>query len=455
MEDLDIFKEKDFVSTLLYLEDPKSEKDYRSTHRLDYNGKSVFVKKYRNLKGFYRIKELILGRPCEIEMKNLKVAKALGLPVPKVFAHIDLGKEKGTQFLIMEDLGDITLAEIFSKKVRGDELDTYLKKLSELLSKMYKLSFLHGDLHLRNIVVRDGELFLVDLYKARFHIFSKKRVFSDFASVCRVLLRKIRFRDWIRFLKMFAKNIEKDWRDLFSIVEKEIGEMERSHRKKLRKKFLRKSKYTWPINFYDYFGIRRSCIEESILRDCIIHNNHFSVLKDSRTTFIKEVGDLVVKRYNVKHRLHIFRYLFSSRAKRAWINSNIMYQMGFFVPKPLAFLERRRWIFPYESYLISEKVCGVPINRFLKENESKIREKAIKNLISTIKVMHRLGVCHCDLKPSNILVGEGLKIYILDADSISFGKKKKDIKRIHFWLSHIDKTFLRLLEDLIFGNYMF
>ena len=116
---------------------------------------------------------------------------------------------------------------------------------------------------------------------------------------------------------------------------------------------------------------------------------------------------------------------------------------------PVAFLEQRKGRLLIKSFFITQKIDqSLPlISLFQKgttnspDEISKIRNELLQQGAHILSRMHERGVCHGDLKASNILVrkkaGQKEKLYLVDLDSARVKKniteedKMRDLARLN------------------------
>lgn len=78
------------------------------------------------------------------------------------------------------------------------------------------------------------------------------------------------------------------------------------------------------------------------------------------------------------------------------------------------------------KYLVLEYISGVDLNHYIK-SKSGLSFKAIaKEIIVAVMQIHNMGIIHKDLKPSNFIVGEDHKIYVIDFGIAEFAEKQQD-----------------------------
>jgi tRNA A-37 threonylcarbamoyl transferase component Bud32 len=155
------------------------------------------------------------------------------------------------------------------------------------------------------------------------------------------------------------------------------------------------------------------------------------VLKDGRTVkagvvHLKGGERIFLKRYNRKGVFHTFKNIFrASRAQRVWKTGYGLELRGLYVPRPVAYMEERRFRILRRSYVVSEFLSGtVKLNEFIGQRYRVMsddeRAEVISALGREIGRMHRFGWFHGDLKWNNILVEEipdkERTFYFLDID---------------------------------------
>ena len=186
------------------------------------------------------------------------------------------------------------------------------------------------------------------------------------------------------------------------------------------------------------------------------------ILKNDDTSYVSRLTwnskDVVVKRYNHKGFIHSLRHTIKrSRARRGWLHGHRLGMLNIATPRPLAYIEQRRGLLVWQSYLVTEYVKGQKLRNFLQDNKTSEEEHSIamqqvKNLLDK---MGKHRITHGDLKHTNILVTEnGPVLTDLDAmmvhrwDWIYRLRKAKDLERFinkgdggHAVLSNVEKFF--------------
>ena len=176
-----------------------------------------------------------------------------------------------------------------------------------------------------------------------------------------------------------------------------------------------------------------------------------TIIKDSKTTssctapniLEGDQGSLYIKRYNYQSRLYVLKNLFRpSRAKRVWKASQKLVSCNIPTPLPVAFLEQKKGGLLIKSFFISQKIEGAldlhaafqQLQTDRSVQETKQKKSLIHQVAYMIRSLHDCGICHRDLKASNILVQElskqAKKLYLVDLDSARTQKVRKENGRI-------------------------
>ena len=167
------------------------------------------------------------------------------------------------------------------------------------------------------------------------------------------------------------------------------------------------------------------------------------ILKNGDTCYVSGITwngrEVVVKRYNHKGFIHSLRHTIKrTRARRGWLNGHRLGMLNIATPKPLAYIERRRGMLVWESYLVTECVKGQRLYDFLRDDNvpeqqrSEVAE-AVTELLNKLGEYH---ISHGDLKHSNILLAEkGAVLTDLDGMKVCRWnwmyrvRRRKDLRR--------------------------
>jgi len=107
--------------------------------------------------------------------------------------------------------------------------------------------------------------------------------------------------------------------------------------------------------------------------------------------------------------------------------------------RPLAYIEQRRGLLVWQSYLVTEYVKGRELKDFLRDDKTSEKKRSIvsQQVAELLDSLSKHKITHGDLKHSNILITEGGPV-LIDLDGMKIHKWKwvfklkrhKDIRRV-------------------------
>ena len=144
--------------------------------------------------------------------------------------------------------------------------------------------------------------------------------------------------------------------------------------------------------------------------DAFLDNSKTKIIQNN---FKSKVGivvldgkKLVIKRHNYKSRWHKFkRYFRPTRSSRNWYYSHFLISKGVFVPKPVAFVEKRIGVLRGMSHFVYEYVEGITGEAYFKkhmESHEKV-EQGMDMVVSLVSNIKKLGLIHGDIRMSNLI----------------------------------------------------
>jgi len=151
------------------------------------------------------------------------------------------------------------------------------------------------------------------------------------------------------------------------------------------------------------------------------------ILKPGRSSTVGKADGLVLKRFNFRKLENLAKDLFRpSRARRAFRAAYHLELLGVPTARPIAVADRRICGVLARSYLLMEEIAGaVDLGKLLRDGwapePAVVREAAL-----LIAKLHEEGFSHRDLKESNLMLGAGGKLYILDLDGLRFMQEMTD-----------------------------
>ncbi len=147
------------------------------------------------------------------------------------------------------------------------------------------------------------------------------------------------------------------------------------------------------------------------------------ILKNDDTSYVSHLTwnskDVVVKRYNHKGFIHSLRHTIKrSRARRNWLHGHRLGMLNIATPRPLAYIEQRRGLLVWQSYLVTEYVKGRELKDFLRDDKTSEKKRSIvsQQVAELLDSLSEHKITHGDLKHSNILITDNGPVLIdLDA----------------------------------------
>jgi len=168
------------------------------------------------------------------------------------------------------------------------------------------------------------------------------------------------------------------------------------------------------------------------------------VLKNDDTSYVSRLTwnskDVVVKRYNHKGFIHSLRHTIKkSRARRGWLQGHRLGMLNIATPRPLAYIEQRRGLLVWQSYLVTEHVKGRELKNFLRDDKTNEKKRSVvsQQVAELLDSLSEHKITHGDLRHSNILITESGPV-LTDLDAMRahrWGwmfkiKRDKDITRL-------------------------
>jgi tRNA A-37 threonylcarbamoyl transferase component Bud32 len=123
-------------------------------------------------------------------------------------------------------------------------------------------------------------------------------------------------------------------------------------------------------------------------------------------------GELYLKHFHYLRKTDRVKALFrGTKSERSWRGGNLLRRLGFNTPPLVARGESTSPFAPCLDFLVTEAVAGPRLKHLLREGfEDRLAERGwrkgpfLKWLALTVADLHRKGIYHGDLNPTNILV---------------------------------------------------
>ncbi len=135
--------------------------------------------------------------------------------------------------------------------------------------------------------------------------------------------------------------------------------------------------------------------------------------------------EYVVKSFKIPHLLNkiIYSYFKNSKAQKSYENSIKIID---FTPKPIGYIEFKKFGLLDESYFINEKFdFDFTIREPLLDKDFKDKKKIFKEFAKFTSKLHQNSILHLDYSPGNILIkrlGKDFEFKIVDINRMKFKK---------------------------------
>jgi tRNA A-37 threonylcarbamoyl transferase component Bud32 len=350
-------------------------------------------------------------------------------------APLFYGRTEGGQWaVVVEKIANMsTVLDVLGETTDEAKKLRLLALVCKELAKQHNKGVLQKDLHLGNFLLGDDKVFAIDLGQMRF--FSRQIGRKESISQLASLMGYLSVGDTKSIAELCEAYAQgRGWcfgRSDEALLQKQLSAHRKKGVNKGLKKCLRTSKRHLRIKSRRYVAVFERCfcrgaeplgfIEQI---DALMDGGR--ILKDGNTCYVSGITwngrEVVVKRYNHKGFIHSLRHTIKrTRARRGWLNGHRLGMLNIATPKPLAYIERRRGLLIWESYLITEYVEGQKLYDFLRD--SNVTEEERLKVTEQIKeLLERLGkhrITHGDLKHSNILITDTGPV-LIDLDAIKF-----------------------------------
>jgi tRNA A-37 threonylcarbamoyl transferase component Bud32 len=322
-----------------------------------------------------------------------------------------------------------TLLEVFEKKPTTRLALKHLDQFAQLIAQMHRSQLVHEDPHLGNFLLKGDEITVLDSGAVRRvgNMALAERNYGLFVAQFPVSWNIDR-----RFYRAYRGDGKRDEMD-FDHLQKQVRASQQWRERHYLKKIYRECTQFHVIStlfgkmVIDRHDMHTGLIELLDDPGSMFDGDGVEMLKEgnSSTVGMVKLRDkrFVIKRYNVKGRLHLLKQLVrESRASRSWRNAHRMTLRGFPTARPVALLECLKGRFKGVSVYVMEYVEGVnSANYFLDPQIDSDSKRAVaKNLLSMISEMHQERLLHGDLKSTNFIVSDqGLVVVDLDAMKVA------------------------------------
>jgi len=406
-----------------------------------WDGRGVIVKVFSH--------KISAKRHLKREWRGLSLLQRRGLSSP---APLFYGRtEDGQWAVVVEKIANMsTVLDVLGETKDEAKKLELLALVCKELAEQHNKGVLQKDLHLGNFLLGGDKVFALDPGQMRF--FSRKIGHKRCISQLALLMGYLSVGDTKSIAELCETYAQgRGWRFGRSdeaLLQKQLSVHRKKGVNKGLKKCLRTSKRHLRIKSGRYVAVFERCFckgaepldfVEQI--DALMDEGR--ILKNGNTCYVSGITwngrEVVVKRYNHKGFIHSLRHTIKrTRARRGWLNGHRLCMLNIATPKPLAYIERRRGMLVWESYLVTEYVKGQRLYDFLRDSKTgeEERSKVTQQVRELVDELGKHRISHGDLKHTNILITDSGPV-LTDLDGMKvhrfkwlFGvRQAKDIGR--------------------------
>ena len=374
----------------------------RSHFVFEHNGRKIFIKffKEKGLYGLVRNRVSPRGKK-EFCLSGKLISLSIPTPEPLGYGISDTGS-----YVIHEWIDGSTFVDVYEA---GDTGIVLLLKLADFLNELKQRHIRHNDLHLNNIIHKDGSLYLVDLHKMQIkNVFSLGDEISNLAHAITMVYHDMTEEEKDAFFQRYGD------KDIRVPLEAELKRLRhRWIRKKMERAFNDTSTMTTDGNYVYIAGF-----------EAYGKGGLLSVIKEDKKVKIERYNDHLRKTYRNKRRLD---RAWKNHIALKYLNIRITPQ-AFFVKKP-SFAEK--------GFIAMEDLAGKgeELDRYLDRRYDRLsaheRRTFIYKLSAFFVYAIKQWVIHRDMKACNIFVSEDDNFIFLDVEDIVFREMDEEtLKRM-------------------------
>lgn len=388
----------------------------------------------------------------QMEKDALGVAKMQEnkIPTPALYFKGQT-QDHAAYILIFERILEThNLEEVWLQKKSIEDIYPILQAVIIEIATQHVLGIQQHDLHLKNFLITEKLIYTLD--GAQIELLPEK------------LSKKSSMDNLALFLSQFGIGMEALQEKLFQhyanargwlLKPEDLPELFLAIRKwneqrwaRYQKKIMRACTDFMKIDTWHTIGMmNRKALTPALSQllqhpDTAFTHPTMKMLKNGRSSTVVKVTidnkDYVVKRYNLKNLWHrLRRSLRATRAMMCWRLAQKLNLFGLHTALPVAFIEKRFFMFRGKSYLITEYIHGQHIGDYFKQHTND--DLMIERVTQLLKNIAKLEITHGDLKMTNILVAENLQPTLIDLDGAAE----------HLSISSLDKAWRREIKRFL------
>jgi tRNA A-37 threonylcarbamoyl transferase component Bud32 len=372
-----------------------------------------------------------------------------GLATPALLWQGESADQRA-RVLIYAAIASADNADVLYQSLPSAQGLALLKQLVQTLAAQHAAGLIQTDLHLKNFLVVDDQVWSLDgdgIQQARL---SKRQAYRQLAE----LISKIQVLDqhaWVATL-LAAYDAARGWQAtllpatlLAWAKQMKAQEVERYVTRKI---FRTCSDVTWQQTGQSAQAVSSAGgLHMTDLPALEVAMHVGEVLKPGNTCTVVHTHlqdqSVVIKRYNIKDWLHgVSRAWRPSRAAASWRNAHRLQYYGMLTPQPLLMYEQRYCGMRGRAYFVSAYSPWPDALTFFQQCADRAqREQVIHQLVTLCYQWYLLKVSHGDMKASNLQITDQGEIVVIDLDSMQQHRRTQMALRAHA------KDIRRLLQN--------
>lgn len=434
------------------------DRPYRQVWRFEFGGKPFYLKFYPRvgLRDWFRRR--LRGNPAMAEFQRLKMLQDAKVPAPRAIAMM-------VGFTIRDVKGDAVILEGLEPSV---QLDKYLNRMAldgepiphrpdlgrqiiDILRGLAKAGLGHEDLHLGNLLLKDGRVYLLDGYAVRKGGLRLEDLqFLAFAADAYVTRTEL-----MRFWKALGNGNGRDlppknprargiWKNLLDRVfrdDRYAGHLEMDG---WSGHFFRHAKFPTRDNPASRLDVSQAEWEAEWPRLLTrIGANELEVYKRTRSGDVL-AGDVVLGEHAIPvvvkrpRRKYWYRYINEigrgSRALRAWVKSWQLIVRNIPTAWPLLLMEKKTLGYTTDALVVLEKIDGRTLAKEDGRKDPQRYHLILRRCGRLLRRLERTGLYLYDSKAENWIVRDdpalGPVPMIIDVDGIRRFRQRGGIHRL-------------------------
>jgi len=445
----------------------ESARVHRFTVNFDGVDRGVYCKQYLSKSVWQFVKRLVRAGRAKRAFEATKMLAENGFDVPAIIAMGECNSVFSDKRSFLATLEVEKAKPIYQTICQGRQglsqqqlrhRRGLIRAFGQTVGRMHAKGIFHGDLRLGNVLARQEErgwrLFFLDNERTRrFSRLPCRLRAKNLVQVNMVPRGVFTNTDRMRFFKEYCTENATVKEQKITLIRKILERTDQRLSEKKRcgrelRKCLRTNERYLRIKVGRNLAVfdRSFCEGAQLLDfmeriDALMAQGH--VLKEGATTYVSRLGwngsNVVVKRYNHMGVIHSLRHTIKkSRARRSWLHAHRLRILEIATPKPLAYIEQRKGLLLWKSYLVTEYAEGQRLHDILRDNNvtQDKRSRITQQVSDLLDKLGKYRITHGDLKHTNILVTDsGLTITDLDGmkahkwDLLYQCRAKKDLRR--------------------------